>query len=206
MRFTTNDFRKSPYCNKNFNTQVLKWKLAVSKYSHCTSVYNMKHFLYIRDFMIERLAFQPLWMFAITIVVSGTSTSYFIRIAHKHSFTYRPVLSGWWYIQLCLRTNEAGSTESTHGGIHRRPENLKDLLVRATLNPPERNYEATRQCGRPRCKTCAHIKTGVGFSSAVTGKKFRAPTTANCKTSNVVYFSAVNVINNTWWKWRTLPF
>ena len=59
---------------------------------------------------------------------------------------------------------------------YRRPKNLKDLLVRATLNPPERNYEATRQCGRPRCKTCAHIKMGVGFSSAVTGEQFRART------------------------------
>ena len=69
---------------------------------------------------------------------------------------------------------------------YRHPKNLKDLLVRATLKPPERNYEGTRQCGRPRCKTCAHIKMGVGFSSAVTGKKFRARTTANCKTGNVV--------------------
>ena len=43
------------------------------------------------------------------------------------------------------------------------------------------------QMGRPRCKTCAHIKMGVGFSSAVTGEEFRARTTTNCKTSNVVY-------------------
>ena len=70
---------------------------------------------------------------------------------------------------------------------YRRPKNLKDLLVRATLNPPERNFEGTRQCGRPRCKTCAHIKVGVVFSSAVTGVEFRARTTADCKTSNVVY-------------------
>ena len=55
---------------------------------------------------------------------------------------------------------------------YRRPKNLKDLLVRATLKPPERNYEGTRQCGRPRCKICAHIKMGVWFSSAVTGEKF----------------------------------
>ena len=44
---------------------------------------------------------------------------------------------------------------------YRRPKNLKDLLVRATLKPPQQSYEGTRQCGRPRCKTCEHIKSGL---------------------------------------------
>ena len=42
-------------------------------------------------------------------------------------------------------------------------------------------------CGRPRCKTCAHIKIGVRFSSTATGEDFRAWATANCKTSNRIY-------------------
>ena len=70
---------------------------------------------------------------------------------------------------------------------NRRPKNLKDLLVRATMKPPQRIYEGSNRCGRPRCKTCIHIKTGINFNSAVTGEKFRARVTANCKTSNIVY-------------------
>ena len=70
---------------------------------------------------------------------------------------------------------------------YRCPKNLKDLLVRATLKPPQQSYKGTRQCGRPRCKTCTHVKMGVRFSSAANGETFRAWATANCKTSNIIY-------------------
>ena len=70
---------------------------------------------------------------------------------------------------------------------NRRPKNLKDLLVRASLKPPPQRHEGSNRCGRPRCKSCVHIKTGITFKSAVTGENFRAQVTANCKTSNIVY-------------------
>ena len=70
---------------------------------------------------------------------------------------------------------------------NRRPKNLKDLLVRASLKPPLQRHEGSTRCGRPRCKSCMHIKTGITFKSAVTGENFRAKVTANCKTSNLIY-------------------
>ena len=71
---------------------------------------------------------------------------------------------------------------------YRRPRSLNDLLVRASIRPLENViYEGSRQCGRPRCKTCAHVKTGTEFTSAVTGVNFNARVTANCRTSNIVY-------------------
>ena len=68
-----------------------------------------------------------------------------------------------------------------------RHKNLKDLLVRATLKSPQQFHEGTRQCGRPHCKTCAHIKVGVSFSSAAADNDFRVSATANCKMSNLIY-------------------
>ena len=71
---------------------------------------------------------------------------------------------------------------------YQRPKSLNDLLVRASIRPLENiMYEGSRQCGRPRCKTCAHVKTGTGFTSAVTGINFSARVSANYKTSNIVY-------------------
>ena len=70
---------------------------------------------------------------------------------------------------------------------NRRPKNLNDLLVRATMKPPQQLHEGNSPCGRPRCKSCAHIRAGVTFESARTGEKFRARVTANCRTKNIVY-------------------
>ena len=71
---------------------------------------------------------------------------------------------------------------------YRRPRSLKDLLVRASIRLPENIlHEGSRQCGRRRCKTCAHVRTGTDFTSAATGKKFSARVSATCKTSNIIY-------------------
>ena len=70
---------------------------------------------------------------------------------------------------------------------YRRPRNLKDLLVRTSMKPPQQSYTGSCQCRRPRCKTCVHIKPGTRFVSKVTGEKFFARVTATCKTTNIVY-------------------
>ena len=69
---------------------------------------------------------------------------------------------------------------------NRRPRNLKELLTKATLKSPER-HKGSHGCGRPRCKTCAHVKMGTSFKSTITNERFRARVDATCKTSNVVY-------------------
>ena len=70
---------------------------------------------------------------------------------------------------------------------NRRPKNLKGLLVRVMMKPPQQLYEGNSSCGRPHCKSCMHIWTGLTFESATTGEKFQARVTANCRTKNIVY-------------------
>ena len=55
------------------------------------------------------------------------------------------------------------------------------------MKSPQQNHTGSSRCGRPRCKTCCHIKTGNSFTSAITGEKLYAKVTADCKTSNIVY-------------------
>ena len=55
------------------------------------------------------------------------------------------------------------------------------------MKPPQQLYEGTSPCGKPCCKSCMHIRTGNAFESAMTGEKFRAHVTTNCKTKNIVY-------------------
>ena len=70
---------------------------------------------------------------------------------------------------------------------YRRPPNLKDLLVRAELKQQRETYKGNSPCKHPRCKACAHIKTGTVFNSTTTGAQFRVKATADCGTRNVVY-------------------
>ena len=71
--------------------------------------------------------------------------------------------------------------------VYRRPPNLRSILVRAALKKSSEKYKGNNRCGQPRCKTCAHIKTGVTFRSSTTNKEFRVKATADCRTKNVVY-------------------
>ena len=70
---------------------------------------------------------------------------------------------------------------------YRRPPNLRDLLVRAAFKQQRETYKGNSPCQHPRCKACAHIKTGTVFNSTTTGAQFRVKATADCGTSNVVY-------------------
>ena len=77
---------------------------------------------------------------------------------------------------------------------NRRPKNLNDLLVRVMMNPPQQLYEGNSLCGRPCCKSCMHIQTGITFDSATMGEKFHSRITANCKIkTSFIWLSAANV-------------
>ena len=71
---------------------------------------------------------------------------------------------------------------------NRRPKNPKDiLLVRATMKPHQQLHKGSNPCGRPLCKSFAHIRAIMTFESARTGERFRALITANCRTKNIMY-------------------
>ena len=67
------------------------------------------------------------------------------------------------------------------------PKKLKDLLVRVSLKPPLQQHEGGIRCGRPRRKSCMHVRTGITFKSAMTSENFHVPITTSRKTSNIVY-------------------
>ena len=69
----------------------------------------------------------------------------------------------------------------------RRPKNLRDLLVRATLTPTVHQLSGNRPCGAARCKTCPILLTTDEFSSHTTGENFKVKIRASCKSSNVIY-------------------
>ena len=70
---------------------------------------------------------------------------------------------------------------------YRRPPNLRNFLVRAAYGQKRATHEGNSRCNQPRCKTCAHIRTGTTLRSTTTGERFRVKATANCLTRNVVY-------------------
>ena len=57
------------------------------------------------------------------------------------------------------------------------------------MKPPQQLYKGTSPCGRPRCKSCMHIRTGNAFESATMEEKFEAHVTTNCKSKNIVYLT-----------------
>ena len=69
----------------------------------------------------------------------------------------------------------------------RRPRNLRDLLVRATLTTTTYEPPGNYPCGVPRCKTCPILRATDEFSSHTTGKVFKVNFRASCKSSNVIY-------------------
>ena len=80
---------------------------------------------------------------------------------------------------------------------NRRLKNLKDLSVKVMMTPPQQLYEGNSLCGRPCCKSCMHIGTGIIFESATTEKssKLALPLTAGPKTL-CTRLSAANVKKN----------
>ena len=69
----------------------------------------------------------------------------------------------------------------------RRPKNLKDLLVHASLTSYANETPGNFLCGTIRCKTCPILKTTNVICSKVTGERFNIKLHATCKTSNIVY-------------------
>ena len=69
----------------------------------------------------------------------------------------------------------------------RRPKNLKDLLVHATLSWRANETVGNFRCSTNRCKTCPILKTTNVFISKATGERFTIKIHATCKTNNIVY-------------------
>ena len=69
----------------------------------------------------------------------------------------------------------------------RRPRNLKDLLVCATLTITSHESPGNHLCRAPGCKTCPILMATDEFSGHTTEKVFKVKFSASCKSSNVIY-------------------
>ena len=107
--------------------------------------------------------------------------------------TYHCILPSFHLITEChlsiLHTSERLQEALQHLPLiaFRRPRNLRDLLVRATLTITSHELPGNHSCGAPRCKTCPVLMATDEFSSYTTGKVFKVKFSASCKSSNVIY-------------------
>ena len=74
---------------------------------------------------------------------------------------------------------------------------LKDLLVRVQIRPPQHEYKDTSRCGRPHCKTCSLVRTGVRFCNTITKESFTAKVTATCKGNKCGIFITMQEVRKT---------
>lgn len=70
--------------------------------------------------------------------------------------------------------------------VYRRSRNLKDILVNAKTEPPER-AQGCRPCGKPRCKICPHVQTTNIARASRSNFKYEIKDNLNCDTPNVIY-------------------
>ena len=78
----------------------------------------------------------------------------------------------------------------------RRPENLRDYLVRAKLRPLDQNTNGNRgthKCTSNRCDVCNYLIVGDIFSSHVTGTNYNINHRLDCNSRNVVYLISCKV-------------
>ena len=81
----------------------------------------------------------------------------------------------------------AGGISAPPTDSFRRPNNLRDFLVRATLTAKTYESPGNRPCGAAQCKTCPILMTTDEFTSHKTGQVFKMKSAASCKSSNIVY-------------------
>lgn len=75
----------------------------------------------------------------------------------------------------------------------RKPNSLKNLLVRAEISHPVTTTGECRSCGDKRCKTCKQLQHTPTFTSKTTGRTYNIFCNVSCKTSNVIYMLECSV-------------
>ena len=107
--------------------------------------------------------------------------------------TYHPILPSFQSITKrhlpTLQTSEKLRDAFLHPPLiaFRRPRNLRDLLVRASLNTIQNETPGNRPCGAAGCKTCPILTATDEFTSYKTGQKFKVKFAGSCRSSNIIY-------------------
>ena len=123
--------------------------------------------------------------------VSELRNHYLILPYHLANHQIRKVINDNWQL---LGTSEATMTLHNSKIIfgNRRPSNLKDMLVTATipLKPPKPGTSGKRShaCDDPtKCVYCPQIDTSGTICSFVLNKRFLSKYNATCNSHNIVY-------------------
>ena len=109
--------------------------------------------------------------------------------------TYHPILPSFQSITKrhlpTLQTSKRLQDAFLHPPLidFRRRRNLRDLLVRASLNAIQNETPGNHPCGAAGCKTCPILTATDEFTSYKTGQKFKMKFTASCKSSNIIYLN-----------------
>ena len=88
----------------------------------------------------------------------------------------------------------------------RRPESIKDTLVRATVSRPSTTVGQCKSCGDKRCKCCPQWQRAQVFHNKTTGKEYKILCNVNCKTPNVVYLLDCHVCGSQYVGESVQPF
>jgi hypothetical protein len=72
---------------------------------------------------------------------------------------------------------------------HKRPPNLRDLLVHTASKQPQPN--GVYRCSTPRCSGCKHIKPSTRFTDR-NGNSYNIMGHHNCKSSYIIYLLTCN--------------
>ena len=111
-----------------------------------------------------------------------------INLTPKEIYTkHWPINKHWPIIESSSTLSEIFTERPTMA--YRRPNSLRDLLVRVKLKPDMRDDEPlweTRPCGKAGCKTCKMI-THTQIAKSASGATIKLRCNTSCKTTNVVY-------------------
>ena len=72
---------------------------------------------------------------------------------------------------------------------YRKPENLKDLLVRSKFVYEEEQVGSCSACRDLRCSWCSSIRNTDSFQSENTKRSFKIFHKVNCKAAKVIYLA-----------------
>jgi hypothetical protein len=68
---------------------------------------------------------------------------------------------------------------------YRKHTNIRNLLVRSDLLPPQRSPWGMYQCGK--CQTCQYVHPSQTFKSTITGKEYKIRGHYDCNTTGAIY-------------------
>ena len=176
-----------PYC------QALRLRRICSDEEHlCTRSTDLKNHLFKRGYNEQHVDHEIQWALsweACLQIKNDRDKSARTPLVVTHHPVLQSLRSTTWQYQPILHALEQLKQAFPLPPLiaFRRPKNLRDLLVKATLITTQQDAPGNYRCESGRCKTCPILSTTDAFASHTTGERFKISITASCKSFSVVY-------------------